>query len=368
LLLRIAYEENPEQFELRKLVTQTALLGDLTMQIGLISADGILKLSTSDLTREPINVGDREYFQILAKGKLDELYISRPIIARGSGKLSILVVRKLRRPDGSFGGVIGAAIDPAFAEQFHRSMKLGEHSGIALGGLDGVIRSSYGFTAPKIYYEKMPEELSDVSTRTPEGYFWGGSVVDGVNRLVSYRIITGYPLILTIGETERHIFAEYNSHRMIYIFLVAVVTLLTLIAVGTSVYRQLALERSKFSLQQTNIRFSAALENMSYGVSMFDAQERIVICNQQYGKIYGLPPELLKTGTPFKDILAHRKESGLFLEERTHDVLSKRRSELKHLPTGEHLTRIYKLSDGRIITITRHPVRRRLGDRSSRYY
>ena len=52
------------------------------------------------------------------------------------------------------------------------------------------------------------------------------------------------------------------------------------------------------SLEQTNLRFSAALENMTHGLCMFDVGQALLVCNQRYAELYRLPPELLKIGTP----------------------------------------------------------------------
>lgn len=47
---------------------------------------------------------------------------------------------------------------------------------------------------------------------------------------------------------------------------------------------------------------AAALDNMAQGLSMYDAEDRLVIFNRRYVEFYDIPPELLKPGTPFEDI------------------------------------------------------------------
>src|SRR2546428_144566 len=69
LLLRLAYEENPENFELRHWAERTSLLGDVTIQISLIGPDGFVKASASSNTEPPIDVSDREPFQVLSETK-----------------------------------------------------------------------------------------------------------------------------------------------------------------------------------------------------------------------------------------------------------------------------------------------------------
>lgn len=349
LMLRKIYEENPERFDLRTWVQQTALVGDLTTQLTIAGPDGFVKASTSSYAGPRINVGDREYFQFLSRAESDEIYIGRPVITRSSGKLSIVAARKLRQPDGSFGGVIIAAIDPAFAEQFYRSIKLGAQSLITLRGLDGVVRASHGFSSTNSFNDKMPKRLSDSLARAPEGYFWGDGTADGIKRLVSYRVVTGYPMVVVIADTMSHVLAGYERQRMVYFVLAVVLTLLIMIAVTISIRRQLSLEK-------TNFRFSFALENMTHGLCMFDAKKRLVICNDHFAKMYRLPPELTKLGTSHDVIIAYRVEHGIFAGEKSAAAVKEKLSALGQLPADKSSTRIDKLSDGRLIRVTRQPM------------
>ena len=75
-------------------------------------------------------------------------------------------------------------------------------------------------------------------------------------------------------STDRHILAGYEHHRITYTALSAVLTLLVLIAVVSGIRRQ-------SSLEQTNLRFSTALENMTHGLCMFDTEKRLVVCNNR---------------------------------------------------------------------------------------
>jgi diguanylate cyclase (GGDEF)-like protein len=55
----------------------------------------------------------------------------------------------------------------------------------------------------------------------------------------------------------------------------------------------------------------AALDNMSEGLVMYDADERLVMCNRRYAEIYRLPPELARVGTPFATLLDYWNGIGL---------------------------------------------------------
>ncbi len=346
LLVRLAYEENPEHFDLNRLVERTSLVGDLTIQASLIGPDGYLKSSSTSYTGTPLYLGDREHFQIQVDAKTDELFIGKPVLGRASDKLSIQLSRRLRKPDGSFGGVIVASIDPAFAKQFYESIKLGDQSDISLRGLDGVIRAAYGFSAQSV---DTAQVMPGAPLEAANGSFWDGGAVDGINRLVSRRTVAGYPLIVTVAEAEGHVLADYRLHRVIYFFIATILTLLVMVAITISIRRQSSLER-------INSRFDTALENMMHGLCMFDAEKRLVIWNNRYARMYGLPSELLKIGTPHQAIIAHRVRNGILAGEKSAVAADRKLNELGRLSSNEVSSRIDQLADGRLIRVTRQPM------------
>jgi diguanylate cyclase (GGDEF)-like protein len=71
-----------------------------------------------------------------------------------------------------------------------------------------------------------------------------------------------------------------------------------------------ALERANTAVSAQNVRFDTALNNMSQGLIMFDRGERLVVCNQRYLDMYGLSPDVVKPGCSFRELLAHRRETG----------------------------------------------------------
>jgi methyl-accepting chemotaxis protein len=347
LLLRQAYEENPEHFDLRDWARRTSLFSDATIQGSLIDSDGRLTATTYDYAGPPINLGDREHFQFQANAKSDKLFIGKPVTLRTAGTVSIQITRRLRKADGSFGGVLSASLDPKLLVEFYQSMKLGDESDITVRGTDGVLRASFG--APPA---KMSEVMVDALTRAPNGFFWGHSAQDGIGRLVSYRTVVGYPLFVTLAETDRHIFADYELHRIIYIAIAVALTVLALIAATFSIVRQWSLERSKLSLEQTNLRFQAALENMTHGLCMFDADKRLVVSNHRYAELYNLPSTLLKAGTPYEALISRRVENEVRAGNKETSAIDQIRA-LAQLPFNEMSNWDDQLADGRLIHVTK---------------
>ena len=66
--------------------------------------------------------------------------------------------------------------------------------------------------------------------------------------------------------------------------------------------------KHKHELEQLNGWFEIALDNMARGLSMFDADQRLIVCNKMYREIYQLPEELTRPGTPLADIVRFHVE------------------------------------------------------------
>jgi methyl-accepting chemotaxis protein len=61
-----------------------------------------------------------------------------------------------------------------------------------------------------------------------------------------------------------------------------------------------------------NARLVNALNNMSEGLCMFDASTRLVLCNDRYIELYGLPRDVAKPGVTLRELIEHRIKVGAF--------------------------------------------------------
>ncbi len=156
----------------------------------------------------------------------------------------------------------------------------------------------------------------------------------------------GFVFLLPV---QHETLADYQYRRAIYFLFVAVVTLLEVVTVAAGIRRQL-------SLEQTNLRFNTALENMTNGLCMFDADRRLVICNDRYAGLYRLPPELLKIGTSHEAIIAHRVMNGLLKGEKSAAAVDKKLNALGQHSSEKISSRIDELADGRLIRVVRQPM------------
>ena len=83
-------------------------------------------------------------------------------------------------------------------------------------------------------------------------------------------------------------------------------------------------KKQEASLRQTNWRLDAALDNMSQGLCLFDAQNRLEVVNRRFFEIFGLPRDKIKPGSTFQEILelsvARQTSGGRTVEELLADL------------------------------------------------
>ncbi len=63
-------------------------------------------------------------------------------------------------------------------------------------------------------------------------------------------------------------------------------------------------------LRETNLRLDAALDNMSQGLCLYDADHRLMVVNRRYGQIYGLPANAVTPGMTAMEVLAVSSNGG----------------------------------------------------------
>jgi diguanylate cyclase (GGDEF)-like protein len=110
--------------------------------------------------------------------------------------------------------------------------------------------------------------------------------------------------------------------------------------------------RSEGELRRRNLHFDAAIANMSQGLCMFDANERMIVCNLNYPLMFGLSPEVVKPGVSLRDVLQHSVDINI-ASESVDELYRIRR---KIIAAKQPATYCEALADGRIIDIWHRPM------------
>ena len=102
-----------------------------------------------------------------------------------------------------------------------------------------------------------------------------------------------------------------------------------------------------------NLLARIALNNMTQGLTMFDAEGRLVLCNMRYIEMTRLPREVFRKGMPMRELLARRVAAGTFAEDPDQHVADR----IKQAAEGRSEARTIDLGDGRTMAVIFQPLR-----------
>ena len=144
--MRMAWQDSLRGESLAALVREDFAVDEDAVQVAVIGADGyIAATNLSQSSPSPVFLGDREHFRWHVDNPADELFISRPLVGRVSGKPSIQLTRKFTDADGRLAGVAVVSLDPArLSGADFCAFTRAESCGYALIGLDRVVRAASG--------------------------------------------------------------------------------------------------------------------------------------------------------------------------------------------------------------------------------
>ena len=110
-------------------------------------------------------------------------------------------------------------------------------------------------------------------------------------------------------------------------------------------------------LAARNLQLDMVLKHMPAGISMFNADQRLVLCNDRYVEMYRLPAELSRPGTPLRDIILHEAGTSVNSSSETLEEKDQRiAAYLAKVAAGQPFTYTHNLFNGRAIRVSAGPM------------
>jgi signal transduction histidine kinase len=277
------------------------------VEAGIVTPNGMLVSSTATPNMKPIDMSDREHVRIGLNGKYKGLFIGPPVLGRVGGQMVIPITKRVETEDGRFVGVLDFIVLPERLTALHKSIDLGDDGVIALIGTDDIIRTRFT--------KKHPDGLDGIGDTIPHspdrdrvletdhgsGSYIQPNTVDHVTRLISYRRIADYPLIVAVGLGYDEGLASWRVQAETLSALAAAVTLL-LGGLALYLMREIGLrETSDLELVDEHRRLLAA------NIELADEHIRLQTANA----------ELIESQTRAED--ANRAKSH-FLANMSHEL------------------------------------------------
>ena len=304
--LRTRWDGDPVHFS--NLVRhRQAYMSDIAFQIAVIDGAGWLAYSNLAAAKDRVFLGEREHFKAHLDGG-DRLFISKPILGKVSGKWSIQFTRPIVGPKG-FAGVLVVSVSPDIFTAFKDKLETDTIITMVANSGDILARHPAGEAA-------MGKKLSDTPYLQPKaalsGAFSRRAQFDGVERVYGFRSLPEYGLTLAVGHRVDDILAPYRHYRGLLLVSAAGMSL-ALLALLWLLYRSLA-QRVEVEqrLQASQGMLQSAVETIGEAFVIYDQDDRLAYCNEQYRDYYRASADLLVPGRSFEEIIRIGAERGQY--------------------------------------------------------
>lgn len=284
--VREQYLRHGRNIQLGQWVDQRVIRESMFTIVSVVDEHG--EIVSSSLSTGRVSYADREFFRIQRDNEQDALFVSRPVLGRVTGRWQIPMSLRITRPDGRFGGVVVMSVDPANFTDFHRHANLGRQGLLELTGLDGTVRgrttgrqTAFGMDARDLaWFQRREVE--------PEGQFVdSGAGTDGVQRIVSYRTMAGYPLMVVVGTAYADELALARQRRSSYLWVAAGMTAALLLFAGLLIGGLVRQRAAARALQASEAVFRATFHQAAMGIAHIAPDGCILRTNDKFCRMLG---------------------------------------------------------------------------------
>lgn len=232
-----------------------------------------------DPAMQGLSIQDRDDFQALRNSDADRLYISS--VERGliTSKFHFRIARRLVKPDGSFGGLVLATMQPdAFANYFER---IGD-SNLSLVSLLGSDDHRARARIPRLADDQWNvEDTSPLWAQLGQktlGNFAVRSTIDGIERQGFYQQVKDLPLVIVVGfdatDVQKLVGARFDLFLLIglatLIFVLMLSITLTIVLLDRERIAQSHLQLSELNKQVRDQAMFDALTGLPSRHSFFE--------------------------------------------------------------------------------------------------
>lgn len=334
-ILEHEWEASPGGFDLQAWFRRALVLDGLPLHVFITDASGIIRASTRP-ELIGVDVSGRDYFRDKAGRRRDDgrMFVGPTTLGLVTHRSQMNMARRLDGPDDRFLGVIGLSYDVGSLTRLYHQADLGANGMVAIVGTrDARLRALAGpsVAAPGLDISGTP--MLAALRGDPKGRWTGPSAPDGVRRVHAFRLVPNRDLAVVVAfdaaSAMRASSALVTGAQVVAVAMtlfILVMTAILLRAMRVARGREARLRRDQATLAAANTELDASrrradakaaqleatLAGMSDGVSMLDADLRLVAWNDVFASFTGVPADLLRVGTPMQELLRAQARTGEF--------------------------------------------------------
>lgn len=282
-------------------------MADIAFQVAVIDEHGWLAYSNLGAPKERLDLSQREHFRTHLDGR-DRLFISKPLKGKVSGKWSIQFTRPILTKDG-FKGVLVVSVSPDSFAMFREKLASDAVITIVADSGDIMARQPDNDAA-------MGKQLSGTPYLQPRaplsGSFTRQAQIDGVERIYGFYRLPEYGLSFVVGHAVDSVLTSYRTHRLVIVSIATGISL-AIVVLLLLLFRALALRADmEKRLQDSQAMLRSAVDTIGEAFVIYDQNDRLAYCNEQYRAYYPTSADLLVPGKSFEEIIRTGAERGQY--------------------------------------------------------
>jgi signal transduction histidine kinase len=215
---------------------------DYVRALFVIGPDGYITHDTDYPDTPRANLADRSYFSVLRDNPTRSFYIGDPLLSRSVFRWFVPVSLRIEQPDGTFRGVVVAAVESLFFEHTYSRLHLNQHDAIALFNADSTLIARV--PSRTALYGKQLEEFQLFTAQLSHagrGVYEVGSSLTGRASIIGYEKLADFPLIVTTVLDKSEALAGWKL--FFWVIVLASIAISTLILLLYSILERRRLER-----------------------------------------------------------------------------------------------------------------------------
>jgi diguanylate cyclase (GGDEF)-like protein len=305
------YGQQGLALSIRKAIAEGEIDDSIFTDMSIIDEDGVRVLGRDDTKR--FSVADRDYFKFHQRADSHDLFISQPALGRATGKWAIHISRRINKPDGSFGGVALASLDPAYFTKFYQEADLGEHGLVTLVGLDGITRARQVGERSSFGEDMRGSTLFGKLAESEAGSFTSTGQRDGTARFFSFRTLQRYPLVVAVATSEAGTLAPSRVRARNYRIFAVLATAFAILFVAGALIALARHRRGAAALRESERFARATIDALSKTIAVIDGSGRILSVNnawREFASTNGATQASVSEGSNYLDVCDKAAASG----------------------------------------------------------
>jgi signal transduction histidine kinase len=228
-MIKMEYAE-ADTLDVRTIMERNSSGHGIIKGIDILDRNGKLKMSNLPYSAGSFpDLSRSNYFLFHSHNSIDSLLISKPLISKSTGGPILTISRRLNDSKGSFAGVAALQVDPSAFTSFYSKARLLPNDIISLIAPDGITYARRTGMVESSGEDICKSPLFIHVAHNADSFYFARDAIRQIPTWFSYRKLSEYPIIATVGSSEQDILLQFATRQPRYIIPRIIISLLVIL-------------------------------------------------------------------------------------------------------------------------------------------